>query len=242
MTPPPAPRRIGTLNEKPLHAALKQWYARPGDELEVNLDGFVVDIVRGDLLIEIQTRGFGKIARKLARLAETHPVRLVHPIAQEKFIVRLAGKGERQLSRRKSPRRGAYEHIFMELVSLPTLLLHPNFSLEVLLIREEEFRRRDARRWRRGGWVTQRHCLLDVVGQKRFESPDDLAALIPADLAEPFTTADIAAALHQPRWLAQKMAYCLNAMGVIQQTGKHRNAKLYARQKRAPQPAADTER
>ena len=42
---------IGTLNEKPLHAALKAWYAQPGDRLEVAVDGFVVDIVRGDLLI-----------------------------------------------------------------------------------------------------------------------------------------------------------------------------------------------
>ena len=24
--------QIGSLNEKPLHAALKQWYAEPGDE------------------------------------------------------------------------------------------------------------------------------------------------------------------------------------------------------------------
>ena len=46
---------IGTLNEKPLHAALKDWCARPGDQFEVFVDGFVVDIVRGNLLIEIQT-------------------------------------------------------------------------------------------------------------------------------------------------------------------------------------------
>ena len=26
---------IGTLNEKPLHAALKEWYARPDDRFEV---------------------------------------------------------------------------------------------------------------------------------------------------------------------------------------------------------------
>jgi hypothetical protein len=44
---------IGTLNEKPLHAALKQWYAEPEDRIEAPVDGFTVDIVRGDLLIEI---------------------------------------------------------------------------------------------------------------------------------------------------------------------------------------------
>ena len=47
---------VGLLNEKPLHASLKAWYAQPGDRFEVNVDGSVIDIVRGELLVEIQTR------------------------------------------------------------------------------------------------------------------------------------------------------------------------------------------
>ena len=50
-------RVIGTLNEGALHAQLKDWYRRPGDRLEQNVGGFVVDLVRGDLLVEIQTGG-----------------------------------------------------------------------------------------------------------------------------------------------------------------------------------------
>jgi hypothetical protein len=59
---------IGVLNEKPLHAALKQWYAQPGDGLEVTVDGFVIDIVRGHQLIEIQTGHFAAIKKKLSTL------------------------------------------------------------------------------------------------------------------------------------------------------------------------------
>src|SRR5215208_3427729 len=73
---------IGLLNEKPLHASLKQWYARPGDRIEVPVDGFVIDIVRDDLLIEIQTRNFASLKSKLTKLARSHPVRLVYPIIQ----------------------------------------------------------------------------------------------------------------------------------------------------------------
>src|ERR1044072_9107255 len=76
--------RIGLLNEKPLHASLKQWYARPGDRFEVPVDGFIVDIVRDDLLIEIQTRNFSAISRKLSRLTRSYRVRLVYPVVQEK--------------------------------------------------------------------------------------------------------------------------------------------------------------
>ena len=40
---------IGTLNEKPQHAAIKERYARPGDGVEVKLQGYVVDGVRDSL-------------------------------------------------------------------------------------------------------------------------------------------------------------------------------------------------
>lgn len=230
MEPQKAAHRVSTLNEKPLHAALKKWYARPDDQLEVSVDGFIVDIVRGDLLVEIQTQNFSSIKRKVAALTACHPLRVVYPIAREKWIVRLAKDGNSQLGRRKSPNRGTVEQVFGELVSFPELLLNPNFSLEVLLIQEEEIRRYDRRRgWRRHGWVTHERRLLQVVGQQLFKTPEDMMPLVPTDLAEPFTTSELATAIAKPRWLAQKMAYCLREMGAIAQVGKRGNAFLYTR-------------
>src|SRR3954447_9536630 len=141
---------IGLLNEKPLHASLKQWYARPGDRFEVPVDGFVIDIVRDDLLIEIQTRNFSSIKSKLNKLARSHQVRLIYPIVQEKWIVRLQHYSCRAPIRRRSPKRGQLEDLFWELVSIPQLLSNPNFSLEILLIKQEEVRRYEKKRkWRR---------------------------------------------------------------------------------------------
>jgi len=224
------PHKIGILNEKPLHADLKKWYALPGDRLEVLVDGFHIDIVRGTLLVEVQSRNFSAIKRKLAKLVLHHPVRLVYPIVQEKWIVKLASDGCRELSRRKSPKKCSIEHIFDELVYFPKLLTNPNFSIEAIFIQEEEVRRYDgARGWRRKGWVTQERRLLKVMDKRTFESPSDIAALIPDDLAEPFTTFNLAAAIGKPNWIGQKMAYCLREMGIIVQTGKRRNAILYVR-------------
>ena len=229
----PSSDHISTLNEKHLHAALKAWYAQDGDRLEVRVEGYLVDVVRGDLLIEIQTRGFGAIRRKLAKLAAAHPVRLVHAIPQEKWIIRQSNAGV-VLGRRRSPKHGSFEDVFVELVGIPNLIENANFSLELLLIREEEVRRHDSTRrgWRRKGWVTHERRLLDVVSRRVFETPKDLAALIPAALPEPFTTAGLASALGKPRWLAQKMAYCLRAMGALDVAGKRGNAVLYARPSR----------
>lgn len=223
-------RSIGTLNEKSLHAALKEWYRRPGDRLEVEIEGFVVDIVRDGLLIEIQTRNFAAIKAKLIALAERHPTRLVYPIAERKWIVKVMEDGQTPISRRRSPKHGTFELVFGELVRFPTLLANPQFSLDVILIHEEEQRRHEVgKAWRRKGWVTHDRRLLQVVDRRLFESPRDLADLIPADLDGPFTTADLAQAIHRPRWLAQKMAYCLREMSIIERIGQQGNAYLYTR-------------
>ena len=221
---------VGLLNEKPLHASLKAWYAQPGDRFEVQVDGSVIDIVRDELLVEIQTRSFSALKRKLEKLVISHPVRLVFPIALEKWVIRLSDDGTVQEGRRKSPKRGSILELFRELVSFPHLISHPNFTLEVLLIQEEEVRQQGtARNWRRRGWGTVERRLVQVVERRQFATPADLAALIPASLEDPFTTAGLAEAIDQPRWLAQKMVYCLRGTGVISEAGKTGRATRYAR-------------
>ena len=229
MRPDEAPPKIGTLNEKPLHAALKAWYAEPDDRFEVSIEGFVIDIVRGDLLIEVQTRNFASLKPKLIRLTAQHPVRLVYPVAKEKWIVKLSKDDQTQSTRRKSPKRGTFEQVFDELIRLPKLVPIPNFGIEVLLIQEEEVRRHDrSRGWRRRGWVTHERRLLGVLDRRLFESPADFRALIPPTLAQPFTASDLAAAIAKPRRLAGKMAYCLREMGAISVAGKRGRAYLYS--------------
>ncbi len=221
---------IGVLNEKSLHSALKDWCARPGDRLETPLDGYIIDIFRDGLLIEIQTRNFSAIKSKLLKLTAQHPVRLVYPIAREKWILRLPTDEAGMPRRRKSPKRGALFQIFDELVSFPELLANPNFSLQILSIHEEEMRRHDKRHgWRRGGWVTQERRLIEVTDEHLFEDPENMAPLIPADLPVSFTTADLAQALKTSRRLAQKMAYCLDRMNLFERAGKRGNAIVYRR-------------
>jgi hypothetical protein len=228
---PETTRKIGTLNEKPLHEALKKWYARPGDKFEVPVDGSIADIVRGGRILEIQTRNFSAIRRKLEKLVVNHPVCLIYPIPAEKWIVK-SGKNGTEPVRRRSPKRGGYEEIFNELVYIPQLLKNPNFTLELLLIHEEEAREYDGvRGWRRGGWVTNERRLLQVVDKKILKTPADLTALIPHGLPKAFTTSELAAKMKKPKRLAQQMVYCLRLLGCIEQVGKRGNAVLYSRVK-----------
>jgi len=213
---------IGSLNEKPLHAA-----RREGDQVEAPVECFVVDLVRDGLLIEIQTRGFASMRRKLDRLLDSHQMLLVHPVAAEKWIVKVDEDG-REVSRRRSPKRGIAADVCGELVSFPSLLSHPNFKLEIALIEEEEVRRPDAKKgWRRGGYVIEERRLVAVLKTVELGSPAALLGLLPEDLPDRFTTADLADGLGRSRHLAQEVAYCLRVSGAVQTVGRDKRGILY---------------
>jgi hypothetical protein len=220
--------QIGTLREGPLHASLKRWYRREGDGVEVPLDGYVIDLIRDHLLIEVQTRGFSSLKQKVTVLLDRgHRIRVVHPIARDKWTVKLHADG-RELSRRRSPRHGVPSDIFAELVSIADLIAHPRLEIEVLMTSEEEYRCRTATRsWRRKGWSVVERRLIEVQESLRLGRPQDLFGLLPEDLPETFTTTDLTQRMSRPKRGAQQMAYCLRAVGVIVAVGKQGNAIEY---------------
>jgi len=233
---------IGTLNEGALHAQLKDWYRRPGDRVEEVVDGFVVDLVQGDLLVEIQTGSFASLRRKLELLSRQHRVRLVAPVPLVRTIIRLSDEGE-LLSARRSPRRGRVEDIFNRLVSIPSLLCRPHFELELILTHEDELRvYRPGKAFRRHGWVVSGRRLVSVEKCLRICGPDDAARLLPPGLPELFDTAQLAEAAAIERRLAQRMTYCLRAMGVLDPTGKRGNATVHRRADAPRSPKGATHR
>ena len=212
-----------------LHTALKKWYAQPGDEIEAQLGDYRIDVLREDVAIEIQTRNLGKIRPKLTELVREHRVLLAHPIAQEKWLVYLDPETGERIRRRRSPKRGRVTDVFAELVYLRGLINHPNLSLEVLMIQEEELRRDDGKgSWRRRGVSIVRHELIDVVGRVRFDSGQDLASLLPVELDAPFTNRELAHALSSRLRMARRMSYCLREMGVLESAGKRGRELLFA--------------
>jgi hypothetical protein len=206
---------IGTLNEGSLHAALKQMYSEPGDEFEVPLGRFVIDIRRPDLLIEIQTGSFGAMGKKLDHLLPEHRMLLVYPIAVESYLARPNVKPK------KSPKKSSVYGLFGELVSIPTLLDHPNLTLDVVLVSVDKVQVADPKARRgRGGWRTSDRVLREVKESHRFEGAKDLLRLLPDGLPPVFTTADMADAGPFDRDVARQMAYCFRALGFFTEQGR----------------------
>jgi len=229
--PAPGPEGgVGRLNESSLHAALKRWYVRPGDLLEAEVDGYVVDIVREDTLIEVQTRGFGALCDKLRALLDQHRVLLVHPIPRDTWIVTVSPDTGELLRRRRSPRRGHWLNLFDEVVRLPTLIAHPNLELEALLVQVNEYRCADGRgSWRRRGVSVVGRELIAVLETRRFSGPQALAALLPEGLRGAFTSRQLAqqARLSLPR--ARRVTYSLEKMGALERLGRRGRELLFAR-------------
>ncbi len=225
-TPSPG---IGTLGERSLHAKLKALFAEPGDRVEERIAGYCVDICRGREVIEIQTGSFSSMRRKLEALLPGRPVRVVHPVAVEKWITKLAGDGATLVSRRKSPKKGSLYDLFDELVSFPHLMADPNFSVEVVLVREEELRCQDGRgSWRRGGTSIRDHLLLGIASREVFREARDFLRLLPPGWTGPSTNKELSVLLKQPPFRVARMTYCLLRMGVLCLEGRRGNALVYA--------------
>ena len=110
--------------------------------LRGRVDGYVIDLVRADgELVEIQTGGFLPAASK-ARRAARPPPRPHRPPDPGRAADRPRSTRTARCSRTKrSPKKPSAATIFEGLVSFPTLLSHPNLTIEVLLCREDHVRK-----------------------------------------------------------------------------------------------------
>jgi hypothetical protein len=218
---------IGVLREGPLHAAVKALLAEPGDRLEVPVGRFVIDLVRVDgELVEVQTGSFGALGKKLDALLDDHRIRVVHPVAAERRIVRVDENGE-VLGARRSPKRVTAVAVFDELVAFPSLLTHPNLTIEVLLLSEDHVRGPQPATAHRRTRDPGERRLVDVLDRVVLRTPQDILAALPALPAEPFTTRELAARLRCSRVLAQRAVYCLRMIGIVEPAGRRARAPLH---------------
>jgi len=216
-------------NETSLHSMIKNWYSRSGDQIEAKVQGFIVDIARDDMLIEIQTGNFSAVKKKLKSLVMNHKVRLIYPIAKEKSIIYVNPSNGAPVKRRRSPRKGDVLDIFVELVRIPELAREDNFTLEILMIKEEETRCADGNgSWRRRGVSIKDRRLVEVVGTVVFANIKDYLKLLPNDLAQPFTNRILTKRMGVTVPRIRRITYCLRKMGAIKEVGRNGRELLFA--------------
>ena len=186
--------------ETSLHKQLKEVYAGcyAHSEIEVPLDTYRIDVVRGDELVEIQHGALAAIRDKIADLLEQgYPVLVVKPIIAKKTLIKKKKQGGKIVSRRASPKKGTPLTLFEELVYFTRVFPHKLLTLETPLVTVDEFRypghgRR--RRKRLNDFQVEDQSLVEIVETYRYKTAKDLLKLIPnsGKLPRKFDTANLA--------------------------------------------------
>ncbi len=182
-------------------------------------------------LIEIQQASLAALRHKVRTLLPGHDVTVVKPLAARKLLIRRKWRGGAVLSSRYSPRRETIADLFCDLVHFVGVFPHPRLTLEVGLHAPGGT---SGRRPEGGAGGARLSRARPAAGRNRragstLKHAHDLARLLPAGLADVFSTEEIARHAAMPRWLAQKMAYCLGKTGAVEVAGKRGNAWLYQR-------------
>jgi hypothetical protein len=219
-------KSIGTRCESSLHRALKFTYV--GRRTEREVAGYVADGISAEgEFIEVQIGSFAPLKQKAAKLVQLGRLRIVHPVVITKYIEVFGSNGKREY-RRKSPRRGNPWDLFNALVYAPELPLTPGLAIELVLLDSSEQRIRDGKgSWRRKGVSIKDHQLLAVHERIYLEKLADYLRFVPFTRTELFTSARLAEKAGIRRELAQKTLYVLARLGIIEKTGKERNALVY---------------
>lgn len=225
-----AGKGIGTLGEKCLHAALKDYLCPDREQQEVAVGRYVADILCADGVIEIQTRGFERLREKLAYFLELGPVTVVYPIAHRKWLSWIDEETGEVGKKRRSPKVGSVYDAFYELYKIKPLLSHPNLRLHLLLVDVEDYRRLNG--WscdkKRGSTRSQR-IPTALAGELCVSSPTQYRLLVPDALEASFTTKDYAAAAKLPLNRAQTALNVLCSVGAVRKAGKQGRLVLYTR-------------
>lgn len=221
---------IGTYKEKTLHSVLKKYYELNTLFHEVQIDGFVADIFNGQEIIEIQTRSFNRLRKKLPVFLKNYPVTVVYPVPYLKWIRWVDPESGCLSAPRKSPKKGTPYEIFFELYWIKTYLNMPGLRFKIVLLNIEEYRFLNG--WSKDKKKGSSRCdqiPIEIVDEIYISGPDDYRLLIPESLDNEFTSNDF----HKASGLSKKASslaiHILNYVGCIQKIGKKGHAYLYRR-------------
>lgn len=227
---------IGTLGEKSLHAVLKRYY-QPDENLhERKVGRMTVDAVLSDgSILEIQTRGFSSLRKKLPLLLSCEKVHLIAPVVQKKWLCWLDPNTGEVVSRRRSPKQYFPIDLSRELSCIREFLAHPRLTLHFPLLEAEEYRLLDG--WGNGGKrgsTRYERIPMALLEEWVMDCPDDYAALFPANLPETFTVKELEKAARISSMCAYSAAAIFRELDLIQAAGKQGRAMVYQRKSKNP--------
>jgi len=220
--------QIGTLSEKTVHAVVKNYYESNEDKQEIPIEGLYADIFTGSEIIEIQTRSFDQVRKKLDRFLSYYPVTVVLPIPHTKWLIWIDEETGELTDKRKSPKKGNAYEAFRELYKIKQYLKEDRLTIKLLFLDIEEYRLLN-------GWSQDKKkgsCRFDripvgLVDEVTLSCPQDYMQLLPDNLPDTFTCAEFAKLVKIPSKRANVVLNILTYLEVVERIGKKGNAYIY---------------
>lgn len=219
---------IGTLSEKTVHAVLKNYYAPDTDMHEIPIANFVVDIYDGSEIVEIQTRSFNNMRRKLTAFLPEYPVTIVYPIPHVKWISWIDEETGEASPKRRSPKKGNPYQAFIELYKIRPFLKDANIRFRFDLIDMEEYRLLNGwSRDKKKGSDRFDRIPTEFVEEVCVDCREDYMQFIPYDIPEKFTAKQFAGCAKIPVRLAQTVLLIMTDLEIVERIGKEGRSYLY---------------
>lgn len=220
---------VGTLKEKTLHKIVKNYLEEDINNQEVKVGPYFVDIFKDGKIIEIQTRQFNTLRKKLEFLLKDYDVTICYPTFYNKTIKWINEDTHILEDTRKSPKKGSIYDAFFELYKIKQLLLNPRLKLKILLIDLEEYRLLNG--WskdKKRGSYRHDQIPVDLIDEVDILELKDYKKFIPNNLETQFTSKDYAKATKLRLKRAQIALNVLRYLDIIELVGKDSRLNLYS--------------
>ena len=220
--------QIGTLSEKTVHAVVKNYYEPDEDKQEIPIEGLYADIFTGNEIIEIQTRSFDQVRKKLDRFLPEYPVTVVLPIPDTKWLIWIDEETGELTKPRKSPKKGSEYAAFKELYKIKPYLKKEGLTIVLLFLDMEEYRLLNGwSRDKKKGSERYDRIPTAFVGEVCIDCIRDYMQLIPYELPEQFTVKEFAKCAKIPAQLAGTILLIFTDLELVTRVGKKGNSYIY---------------
>ena len=219
---------IGTLSEKSLHRTLKYFLEENPLFHEQKVGDFVPDIYNGKEIIEIQSRNFGAMKKKLSLLKDVADITVVYPLEMDREILWIDPKTYELKEKRNSNRHKTLINLMDELIFIKDRLLSSKLRILVIGLKVQDIRLLDGYGRDKKRRATKYDKIpLELRSIDSFACAEDYRVFLAEGLNQEFTSDEFAELNHTNIVTAGRALSVLSALGCVQRIGKRGRKFLY---------------
>lgn len=221
---------IGTLNEKSVHKQIKYDVEKDSSKHEVNICGYIADVVSANTIYEIQTKNFNNLRNKIKTYLKNTKcnIEIIYPISIINTINWIEkGTGEVVESNKRKTRNNKF-NIFRELYKLRDNIIDDRVSYKIYLLETVDYRYLDGYGPSNKKYATKiDKGILKIIDKITLGSKVDYYRLLSRNLPHRFTSKDFSKIHHCTLDIARQSLLVLYRIGVVDRIGKDGNSIVY---------------